>query len=324
MTAAALTTTDAGVTADGGLLVTRRVSERGVHETAQRGGAGAAAALVRHYVGYEEWPESGFARRELARRGVALILGLGDPIDVYANGAGATESTARSLGAFVVGNQCGWSMTGIGGHQLGVQIELTPAGALALFGGEVPHLNDAALPLDEVLGERGRRMVDRLADSGSWAERLDVLDQEFAGAGSEDGSTSHVSLALPPEVSWLRHQLEASHGRTRVEPLMDETGWSRRHMTERFRLALGVSPKTYARLCRFEYASFLLDRLLEGTGPTRTLADVALAAGYYDQSHLTRDFVSLAGMTPGAYVADSSAVPEVRFVQDATGSVPSQ
>ncbi len=89
---------------------------------------------MRHYVGYEEWPGSGFVRRELARRGVALILGFGDPIDVYANGDDGQASKPRSLGAFVVGNQSGWSLTGIEGHQLGVQVELTPAGALALFG----------------------------------------------------------------------------------------------------------------------------------------------------------------------------------------------
>ena len=42
-----------------------------------------------------------------------------------------------------------------------------------------------------------------------------------------------------------------------------------------------------------------------------------MAAGYYDQSHLTRDFVALAGMTPGTFAANAGAVPEVRFVQDA-------
>jgi AraC-like DNA-binding protein len=46
------------------------------------------------------------------------------------------------------------------------------------------------------------------------------------------------------------------------------------------------------------------------------LADVAMSAGYYDQSHLTRDFAALAGMTPGAYAADATEIPEVRFLQD--------
>ena len=47
-----------------------------------------------------------------------------------------------------------------------------------------------------------------------------------------------------------------------------------------------------------------------------------MQAGYYDQSHLTRDFVALAGMTPGAFAADTGAVPEVRFVQDAEHDAP--
>ena len=307
-----------------GLVLTRRVSERGVHETARRGAEGAVTEVVRHYVGYEEWPGSGFIRRELARHGVALILGFGDPIDVYANGDEGDRSTPRSLGAFVVGNQSRWSLTGIGGHQLGVQVELTPAGALALFRGDVSNLNDAALPLDEVLGQRGRRLIERLADSSTWADRFDVLDHELAAPGSLCGSSAECLPTLPPEVSWLRCQLEASRGRARVEPLMDETGWSRRHVTERFRSVLGVSPKAYARLCRFQHASSLLDGLSAGSGHSRTLADIAIEAGYYDQSHLTRDFVALAGMTPGTYLAGTSPVPEVRFVQDASGSVPPQ
>ncbi len=90
-------------------------------------------------------------------------------------------------------------------------------------------------------------------------------------------------------------------------------------MTERFRSVLGVSPKAYARLCRFEHASSLLDSLSAGSGHSRTLADLAIEAGYYDQSHLTRDFVALAGMTPGTYLVGTSPVPEVSFVQDASG-----
>ena len=114
-----------------GLVLTRRLSERGVHETAQRAGRASGAGVVRHYVGYEEWPEAGFLRREVARHGVALILGFGDAMEVF---DGEVGSAARTLGAFVVGNQSRSSMTGVGGHQLGVQVELTPAGALALLG----------------------------------------------------------------------------------------------------------------------------------------------------------------------------------------------
>jgi transcriptional regulator GlxA family with amidase domain len=93
---------------------------------------------------------------------------------------------------------------------------------------------------------------------------------------------------------------------------MDETGWSRRHVTERFRRQLGITPKAYARLLRFQEATALLMQP-ESTG---SLADVAMSSGYYDQSHLSRDFTALAGMTPGAYAADAKEIPEVRFLQD--------
>ncbi len=293
-----------------GLVLTRQVSERGVHETVQRAGGAKSSAVVRHYVGYEEWVASGFLRREMARHGVALILGFGDSMEVF---AGEAEGPVRTVGAFVVGNQSGSSLTGVRGHQLGVQVELTPAGALALFG-DVGDLNDAVIPLDEALGARGTRLVGRLSETPSWEARLQLLD-EFFGCdffGCDDAP------ALSPEVAWLRRQLEASTGRARVERLMDETGWSRRYVTARFRRQLGVAPKAYARLLRFDHARALLG----GLSPGRTLADVAMEAGYYDQSHLTRDFVALAGMTPGAYAADAVLAPEVRFVQDVEPATP--
>ena len=283
-----------------GLVLTRRLSARGVHEAAQRAGGASSASVVRHYVGYEEWPASGFLRREVARHGVALILGFGDTMDVFEDEVG---SPVRTLGAFVVGNQSRSSMTSVGGHQLGVQVELTPAGALALFG-TVEDLNDAAVPLDEALGGRGAGLMERLAETPTWAARFHALDETLRRLDPVP--------ALTPEVAWLRGQLLATHGRARVEPLMDETGWSRRHMTERFRRQLGVSPKAYARLVRFEHASSLLNE--EGAG--RTLAEVAMEVGYYDQSHMTRDFVALAGMTPGALAGNAGSAPEVRFVQD--------
>jgi AraC-like DNA-binding protein len=282
-----------------GLVLNRRVSERGVHDFAQRAVGPRSVDSVREYVGYEEWTDDGFLRREIARCGVALILAFGDELDVH---DGEVGPDPRRLQAFVVGNQSHSSMTEVTGHQLGVQVELTAAGALALLG-DVEDYNDAVVPLDEALGRDGTRLVERLAHASSWETRLDVLDASF--------STGELP-SLAPEVIWLRRQLVASQGQARVEPLIDETGWSRRHVTERFRHQLGISPKAYARLVRFQHATALL---MDPAGG-RSLADVAMAAGYYDQSHLNRDFAALAGMTPATYAAEAESVPEVRFVQD--------
>lgn len=254
-------------------------------------------------MGYEEWPAAPMVRREVARNGLALILAFADQLEVW-DGA---EEPVRSLGAFAIGNQSGSSLTRLGGHQHGVQVELTCSGALGLFG-EVGELNDAAIPIDDVLGRWGSELVEKLAEASTWDERFSLLDVALGDRMADENGFCR----LTPEVRWLRRQLIDSGGQAHVEPLMDETGWSRRFVTERFRRQVGVAPKAYARVLRFTRAA----ALLRGIGEERTLADVAMECGYYDQSHFTRDFVALSGSTPRDYVAESGGEPGVSFLQD--------
>jgi AraC-like DNA-binding protein len=285
------------------VFVTRWDSGRSVHETVGREPEGNASRAVRSYVGYEEWPNLPMTRRELARNGLALILGFGLPLEVNDHVGGP----ARTLGAFAIGNQSHASMTRIGGYQHGVQVELTTVGAMALFG-RVGELNDAAVPLDEALGGWGEQLVEQLGEAATWVDRFALLDRAF---GDRCGDAEET-CRLTPEVTWLQQQLAATGGRARVEPLMDETGWSRRVVTERFRNQVGVSPKSYARVVRFNRAV----ALLKGGGTRRPIADVAFECGYYDQSHLTRDFAAMAGCSPAAFLAETREDPGVRFVQD--------
>jgi AraC-like DNA-binding protein len=82
-----------------------------------------------------------------------------------------------------------------------------------------------------------------------------------------------------------------------VADLATEVGWSRRHLAARFASELGVTPKSAARLLRFQRTCALLDR---GLG----LAAAAAAGGYYDQSHMTAEWRDLAGSTPAQWHDD--------------------
>ena len=251
-------------------------------------------------------------RREVARLGVALIFGFGDPVVERA----PAGRPARALDAFVVGNQRRSTLTEVAGHQHGGAGRAVAGPGAGPVRSRSADLTDAAIPMDEVLGRTGARLVEQLGNATTWARRFALLDRAFSAPGAVGAAVTTVS----PEVAWLCHRLRASGGQARVEPLMDETGWSRRRVTERFHAQLGLAPKAYARILRFRRAL----GLLEAVGPGRTLADVAMDCGYYDQSHLTRDFIALAGCTPGALRAASAADPGVRFLQDdeVFGAVP--
>jgi AraC-like DNA-binding protein len=85
----------------------------------------------------------------------------------------------------------------------------------------------------------------------------------------------------------------ASRGCLRVERLAAEAGWSRKRLWSRFRSQIGLTPKRAAQLIRFDHAAH---RLAAGD----SAALVAAETGYTDQSHLHRDVMTFAGVTPKA------------------------
>ena len=94
-----------------------------------------------------------------------------------------------------------------------------------------------------------------------------------------------------PEVEYALARLKATRGAASIEAIASELAWSRRHLSARFREAVGLPPKALARLIRIEHAA---QRVRDGT----PLADIAYESGYADQSHFNRDFRELVGCTP--------------------------
>jgi len=99
----------------------------------------------------------------------------------------------------------------------------------------------------------------------------------------------------PP--SWLDHvreRLHDEHGRVSVSALAEEAGIHRVHLARAFHDHMGSCVSDYARRLRLAHAQ----RLIADT--RLPLSAVAVAAGFADQSHLTRSMQSALGITPGA------------------------
>ena len=106
-------------------------------------------------------------------------------------------------------------------------------------------------------------------------------------------------------------------GQVRVERLAAEVGWSRKRLWSRFRSQIGLTPKRAAQLIRFDHVAH---RLAAG----HSAALVAAESGYADQSHLHREVMAFAGVTPKAVTATpwltvdhiASAAPRHPFTHD--------
>src|SRR5262249_58525693 len=89
-----------------------------------------------------------------------------------------------------------------------------------------------------------------------------------------------------------------------------EAGLSRRRFAQLFREQVGLTPKLYCRLCRFQGVL----RQISLSAPV-DWADLALAGGYCDQAHLANEFRHFSGISPSAYVASNRSLIAPRSIQ---------
>jgi AraC-like DNA-binding protein len=259
--------------------------------------------LVRGYTGYRQ---EGFApglHRGLPGAGLTLVIPIGAPLSMAWPGAPA-EDYDSVLG----GLHAGPVHIHHDGTQFGVQLDLEPLGARLLLGVPASALTSVCVPADEVLGSAGHELVGRLQPDAApdWPERFAAIDAVLLAAVARHDRADPPAVAA--EVTWAWRRLRATGGAVAVTDLADEVGWSRRHLAERFRTEVGLPPKVFARVLRFEHARHQLQR-----PGAPGLATVAAENGYYDQAHLTREFNELAGCSPTRWLADE----ELPSVQDA-------
>jgi AraC-like DNA-binding protein len=181
-------------------------------------------------------------------------------------------------------------------------IRFRPGGAYAFVRHDAEALTNAVYPLDDVLSAAATSLRDRILAAPT-------ITEKFAAAEAWLIERACGELELDPTTAYIAGRLGRPTG-LRVRDVVDETGITDRHTRNLFRRWIGVSPKQYARISRFQR---LLATLAQGAAfspafeggalPDPDWAAVAADTGYADQSHLTHEFVEFAGTTPGAYVA---------------------
>ena len=160
-------------------------------------------------------------------------------------------------------------------------VRLRPGHAAAVLGIPAPELRDRRVGLDELWGSRGAELTRRVDDAPSTTARIGLLAEAVA------------RRAAPPDplVLGAVTLLSQDPGR-RIADVAAQLAVSERHLLRRVRAAVGYGPKTLARIVRFQRLLALAETSAEG------LADLALAAGYADQPHMTGEVRRLAGAPP--------------------------
>jgi AraC-like DNA-binding protein len=166
-----------------------------------------------------------------------------------------------------------------------VLVMFTPQGA-ACFGAPASELSGHSVPLDALLSaEPVRTLTERVAEASTSAARVARVEEfllalPFASDRLVARAIERLSAPVPPHVALLAREL----------------GVSERQLERRFLARVGITPKRFASLRRFE-------RALALSASADSLGRLAQDAGYYDQSHFIREFRSYTGEAPSKLLA---------------------
>jgi AraC-like DNA-binding protein len=250
---------------------------------------------IAHYAGYRANGLAPGMHAGLPSRHVDIVISLDQPIEIVRMPGPSARAAAFS--AFVSGIQDTPAIVRQASSLHGMHVFLTPFGVRALLGASPADLACCVMDLSDLWGRSAHGLIDRLKSAGTWRNRFAILDEVF--------SRALRPFTTPNELLWAWSRLAQARGSISIQGLADRIVWSRRHFSERFRREIGVTPKTAARIFRFEHSCLLMKR-----NPA-SVAQVAFDCGYHDQAHMTREWNSLAACTPKSWIAC-----QLPFVQD--------
>jgi len=249
-------------------------------------------------------PGDSFCAPLLADGNVSLVLSSGMTCEL--GGRWRTDPSGPS--GRVIGPMTMVGETDVRECAEGVGVYFRPAQAATFVGMPVGELTDRIIGADDAWGVVGRSLASELAELDDDRARVDRLEcallEQLAGDRSR---------LVGIDVAGLARLVLDSAGRVTVESLAAAAGVSRQHLARVFRDRIGLAPKTYCSLVRFQSGLVYAGR--DGVD----WAQAAAALGYADQSHMIAEFRRFSSLTPQMLAAGGWFHP---FIERARGRSP--
>jgi AraC-like DNA-binding protein len=219
--------------------------------------------------------------------GAQLLFALHE-MPIFCRSSNGENSSAWS-GSVVHGPQSSYYVAGPKPPGGVVGVSFRPGAAAPVLGVSMAELADRHVALAAIWGSRGVDLQHRLMSAADPTAMFRILEQSLS-------ARIHRPLLIHPAVAQALVARPADAAPARVAELQRASGYSAKHFISLFRSAVGLNPKHYYRIRRFNSAV----RSMAAAG-RQSLGDLAAAAGYSDQAHLTREFREFAGVAPTQY-----------------------
>jgi AraC-like DNA-binding protein len=172
-----------------------------------------------------------------------------------------------------------------------IGVHFKPGGAFPFFKLPAGEVHNQHVSLELVWGSGACELRDRLLEAPTPEAKFRILEASLLAHAAKP-------LQRHRAVSFALREFGSCQSTPSIADITGQIGLSSRRFADVFTDEVGLTPKLFCRVRRFQK---VLHRI--GTGREVDWTDVALACGYFDQAHFIHDFRAFSGLSPTAYVA---------------------
>ena len=185
-------------------------------------------------------------------------------------------------------------------HETTLSIRFTPDGFYALMNVPVTEIENQIIDADQILGRSIESLRERIASCENISTVIHTAEQYFLNRiiGQEN---EHLI------VRYLLHNINVP-----LHLLAKKTGYSQKHLIHLFKKYVGITPKYFQRICRFNRS---LTDILTMNGEM-DFYDIVFDHGYYDQPHFIKEFKHFTGLSPRSYLESGSTCSKLLHLHD--------
>jgi AraC-like DNA-binding protein len=238
---------------------------------------------------YDGYTQPHLKERILPSGTIELVINLrDDELRIY--DAANPERCNRFSGALVSGAYGGFFVIDTAEEVSMIGVHFKPGGAFPFLGLPAGELADAHVNLETLWGRSAVELRERLCGAATPMERFHLL---------EEALLAHLFRPLEHHYA-VPTALDAfgqTEARATVRDIARDIGLSQRRFIQVFTEEIGLTPKLFSRVKRFQRTIAIVR---QATAPD--WARLAVDCGYFDQSHLIRDFLMFSGFSPSDYL----------------------
>ena len=176
-------------------------------------------------------------------------------------------------------------------------IVFQPQGLMQFFKFPLNEICNQNVPLKYLNGQTGRDLEEKMGEAVSFHQRVRIVER-FLWDLLQNNNTDFEFRRINRIVELIK----SKGGNINIHQMTSEACLSQKQFERIFAERVGISPKQYLKIIRFQFSIFQKQQ-----NTSLNMTELSYESGFFDQSHFIKDFKSLCGMTPKQYFAESDA-----------------